>query len=739
MDQYKYGLPLYMKIPDSRWYNFTDIVDGNKYVVVEMDLALTGMDGQTAADGYQIRIGGEGNFALTNFKLYADHIARYLDSTHMTEANEKNVYYKGDIAHLTWVMDKETKRYTYFWNGTMVEEDVLAQFPGEDQTPCIKYISFITPLMDLPYGVETFDEKFYIDNIKIYETGSMLTPTPGPTRDPNAPTPLPTAPPTPIPTPEPTGTPKPTYTPVILDVDFDDVEAGSQARYLSGEFWKGQWGHSYNHDKGLILAKKDTMDATAPETDNLLRLQNATSLDQYKYGGSLYFQIGDERWYPLGTADCENKYTVLEVDLALSADANVTNTKGYPLRIGGDGNFGLTNFKLYATHLGRHVDSSTVTELRADGKNAYTPGEIGHLKWVLDKETKRYTYYWNGVKVEENVRAQFYGAETSAIKYLLFATDTVILPDGVDTCNEALYIDNIKLYETNDVGVPTPAPTAQPTAAPTPAPTEVPGVPTPTPTETPTEGPTAEPTAEPTYNPVIIDVTYDDIAVGTQARYINGQYWTAAWGHSYNQELGTVAVKKDTVDASASATDFVLKMENATNLHARPYGASLYMNIAEDKWITLGNADNELKYMVLEMDLALTADANVTNTNGYPIRIGGDGNFGLTNFKLYATHLGRHVSSAVITELRDDGKNAYTPGEIGHLKWVLDKETKKYAYYWNGVLVEENVKAQFSGPETSAIKYLLIAADAVTLPDGVTTCNEALFVDNIKLYESNEN
>ncbi len=738
MDQYKYGLPLYMQIPDSRWYNFTEIVDGNKYVVVEMDLALTGTDGLTAADGYQIRIGGEGNFALANFRLYAGHLARNIDSTHLTEANEKNVYYKGDIAHLTWVMDKETKRYTYFWNGTMVEEDVLAQFPGEDQTPCIKYISFITPMMDLPYGVESFDEKFYIDNIKIYETGSMLTPTPGPTRDPNAPTPVPTAPPTPVPTPEPTGTPKPTYTPVILDVDFDDVESGSQARYLRGEFWKGQWGHSYNHDKGLILAKKDTVDANAPETDNLLRLQNATSLDQYKYGGSLYFQIGDERWYPLGTADCENKYTVLEVDMALTGDGSVTNTNGYPLRIGGDGNFALTNFKLFATHLGRHVDSRTVTELRADGKNAYTPGEIGHLKWVLNKETKRYTYYWNGVLVEENVLAQFSGPETSAIKYLLFAADAVTLPDGVDTCEEAFHIDNIKLYETNEVGVPTPAPTAAPTAEPTPAPTETPGEPTAAPTEAPTEGPTTEPTAEPTYNPVIIDMNYDHVALGTQARYLSGQYWTTAWGHSYNQDLGTVASKKDTIGPGADATDFVLKMENATNLHERQYGASLYMNVAEEKWIPLGNAENELKYMVLEMDLALTADANVTNTKGYPIRIGGDGNFGLTNFKLFATHLGRHVDSRTVTELRADGKNAYTPGEVGHLKWVLDKETKRYTYYWNGVLVEENVLAQFSGPETSAIKYILIAADAVTLPDGVQTCNEIFYVDNIKLYESNE-
>ncbi len=68
-------------------------VDGNKYVVVEMDLALTGTDGLTAADGYQIRIGGEGNFALANFRLYAGHLARNIDSTHLTEANEKNVYY----------------------------------------------------------------------------------------------------------------------------------------------------------------------------------------------------------------------------------------------------------------------------------------------------------------------------------------------------------------------------------------------------------------------------------------------------------------------------------------------------------------------------------------------------------------------------------------------------------------------------------------------------------------------
>ena len=127
----------------------------------------------------------------------------------------------------------------------------------------------------------------------------------------------------------------------------------------------------------------------------------------------------------------------------------------------------------------------------------------------------------------------------------------------------------------------------------------------------------------------------------------------------------------------------------------------------------------------------------MTNTNGYSIRIGGNGNYGLTNFKLYATHLGRHVDSSTITKLRADGKNAYTPGQVAHLKWVLDKETKKYTYYWNDVPVEQGVKAQFSGPETAAIKYLLISASVVTLPDGVDTCNEALFIDNVKLYESN--
>lgn len=44
-----------------------------------------------------------------------------------------------------------------------------------------------------------------------------------------------------------------------------------------------------------------------------------------------------------------------------------------------------------------------------------------------------------------------------------------------------------------------------------------------------------------------------------------------------------------------------------------------------------------------------------------------------------------------------------------------------------GVLVEENVKAQFSGPETSAIKYILIAADAVTLPDALSS-GEGIYI-----------
>ena len=100
--------------------------------------------------------------------------------------------------------------------------------------------------------------------------------------------------------------------------------------------------------------------------------------------------------------------------------------------------------------MGRHIDSSTVTALRGDGKNAYTQGQIANLKWVLDRETKQYTWYWNGVLVEENINAQFRGAtETPALKFIAITMPKQTLAEGQSGVDTKLYVDHVKLYTTD--------------------------------------------------------------------------------------------------------------------------------------------------------------------------------------------------------------------------------------------------------------------------------------------------
>ncbi len=434
-----------MNIAEANQVSLGSAVDTGKLLVVEMDLAIKGTDSKPG--GYVIRLAGDGSFALTNFILKDDYLGRYLSSSSINSANEKNAYTKGEIAHLKWVLDRETKKYTYYWNDVLVEENVKAQFAGDDQTPALKYVCFQIIRETLEEGATGLDSKLYVDNVKVYVTDAAEGPaaTPAPTTAPAA-----TAAPTAEPTAEPT--PEPTVAPVddgdVINENFDGFDMGKMIYQLSGANWAASWNLSYHHDRGTVVSTKATMNAAASDGDKCLEFVPVTSASDRFYDLPVYMTIAEEKQYPLGNAVDTNKYLVFEVDLAIMGENPLADS--VLIRLGGDGSYALTNFRLFSDHLGRNIDSSLIKA--ANEQNAYTQGTVGHLKWILNRETKYYTYYWNGVLVEENVRAQFSGADqTPALKFIYFAIPKQTLPEGVDSIDTKVYVDNVKLYATDNV------------------------------------------------------------------------------------------------------------------------------------------------------------------------------------------------------------------------------------------------------------------------------------------------
>ena len=700
---------------------------GSRYVAVEMEVAIVGEDERT--QGYVIQLArllSGGYHSVATLHITDTQIAARIDSSR-NDNRTIRPYTKGEFGKVKVIVDKQTKNFNFYWNDELV---IAEKTPLFATTPELGAVTF-----SVVKGDAGVDSKLYVDNVKMYEldaipdapTSAPAVPTVAPTQAPVSTAVPTTAPestmapgePTEAPTAQPTEAPTqaPVYTPVIVDENFDSYELNTQAGSMFGEYWVGSWGISHNYDKGKVVAKKDTLEATAAGTDRLYEVRPASTLDEKQYNSTMRFTLTEEKWYPLGETVTDEKYMVLEADIALNGGGSQTNSAGYLFRIGGDGNYALTNFRLYADHLGRNISASVVTELRDDNKNAYTKGEIAHLKWVLDRETKRYSYFWNGVLVESDITAQFDKAtQTPAVKYLMIQAPTVTLETGVTGFDEAFYIDNVKLYVTNDDQMATPAPTTAPEA--TVAPTEVPVA---------TEAPTAAPTEAPIANLYAINTSFDEFAVDTLAHTLTGDFWTCEWGLSYHHNRGKV-VAKNSVFAGAAANDNCVEIGVSTSVDEKFYNLPYYIRINADQQLPLGSAVDNQKYVVVEFDMAIVG--NDEKTEGYEIRFGGEGNFSVAQFRLYDNRLERSIDSSTRVE-----KASYTKGQFAHMKLVIDRATKKYIYYWNGQLVESDVTAMFPGEaHTPALKNLRFTALKETLADGVDNLDSKFYLDNVKIY-----
>ena len=486
----------------------------------------------------------------------------------------------------------------------------------------------------------------------------------------------------------------------IINEDFDKYD---QVWDASGEHWSLGWGLSIHWDRCLLEVKDGT--------DKWVRFDPIRSNESDVYALPLWMNVAEEKQYTLGdNADVStDPYVVVEMDLAMigaNADQGSMN-----IRMGGDGYFAVTNFVLLGDRIARRIDSSLITSLREDGKNAYTPGTVGHLKYVLNRSTKQYSYFWNGVLVEQNVNAQFGGeTETPALKHICFEANPITLNEGQTEADVQVYVDNVLMYGSgsDQMPTPTPAPTAEPTPEPTPAPTASPA-----------------PTAEPMEGNVIINTNFNEYAPELGVWNIGGDYWTGSWNLSVNYGYSRIVQNTD--------EDNRLMIQPAVRGEAYVYDSPVQFNIKEEKQLPLGSAVTEDRYLVFEADLAIEGEDELQGSAS--LWLAGNGYFAITDFELSATHIGRHISSSSVTGLREDGKNAYTQGETGSLKWVLDRETKTYSWFWNGELVEQNVNAQFGGEdETPALKYIYFDMPIQTASGDETTVDTRYYIDNVKLY-----
>lgn len=664
-------------LDEAVWQHLGDAADDNN-LVIEMDVAIGGADKKP--NGYNIAIAeplSKGYHAIARFMLVGNEIGRCIDSSNkMVDPTLRTATNDGVFNNIKIVINKKTKNFSYYIDGVMVEQNVGELHSNANQVGMI----WFAVEQEAPGAI---DSKLYVDNIKMYVEAPGTEPTPRPTH-----VPVPTA------TPAPTATPHP----YPVNEDYDDYADGTIFNSTSTEYYRAAIAEGAWASYGKVVPKT-TVDPTADAEDKVMEFRHGVDYD-------LNFRIDlhPERKFHLGDKTMGSRYLVAEVDVAIKGD--YVKEKGYQIWMNqrtASTYYSVARYKLTDDKVQRFVDSRNLT-----AGVGYTKGEFAHLMMVVDKQTRKVTYFWNGLMVESEANPMF--VETPDFGAIVF----VVPKETDESFDSRLYVDNVKLYETDEMPV---APTMAPA---TPAPTLNPEEPTPTPA--------------PTENPYFVELDFNSAQLGTMMHTFTGDYWKASLGLSFHHDRGKV-VAKNIVDASAAATDYCMEFTPVTNLDNNVYDLPFAIGFLGEKQYPLGNPVSVDKYVVVELDMAITG--NDTKNVGYGIRMVGEGYFTLTNFRLYDNYMGRHLSSAVISTANE--KNAYTKGEFIHLKWVLDRETKRYTYYLDDKLVESDVLAQFSGAtETPIFRQLDIMIYKETVETGKTSYDSKFYVDNIQVYVSDE-
>ncbi len=632
-------------------------------VVVEMELAVRNLADK--GDGFSIYFSEAyptvGTKSIARFNINNQgEFKRLIDGSTFNEGTamslEDDKFYT-----LKLVIDKKTGTFSYYLDDVLLEKGVK---PYHSSVTGLGCIMFQTRKQD-----EYSNAEMWFDNIKIYELTKEYVEA---TMSQN---PIPTF------TPKPTAAPKPEWVEFPVNETYDDYAVDTLATATAegkGYVWQIN-GQVY--PTLVKVVSKSAVDANAAATDNCLEIP----YDHATGAGTYRLNLDENLVYKLGAEASDNKSIVLEMDLAVKSTVGqkLNSFRVYlSQRAGGGGYSSTSRFVVNEDRLGRMVDSST---LKDDKIYPMNNGEFVHLKVVVNKQTKKFTYYVNEMPIEVGV---------SAIHSAVPNIGTIYIDSPVEmtTVESKLYIDNLKLYveETKPDPTEAPAPTPKPTATPKPYP---------------------------------VYETYDSYPETTMLKDTATQDY--AWAMTSGFDTAGAVVPKSAVFAGADATDMCVKLPYST---ARD--VSYLLNLTRENAFPLGDQAINDKKLVVELDVAIAGTG--TKANGYRLffsRANEGGSHSVGRFIVGETDLARYLDSSTLNDAGD--RPALTKGQFTTIKLVIDQTTKKFDYYVDGQPVETGVSPVHSSvPDLGTIQIQALKETAET--------DVALYIDNLKVYLAEE-
>ena len=633
-------------------------------LVIEVDLAVKNMNGKK--NGYVISFqGSSGTSAIATFEINGDNeMKRKISSSKYNEGTVQTLEDERFYT-LTLVVDKQNKTYNYYLDGKLLEKDVKVLHSGVQNFGKIHF--------EVKKEEEYCNAEMFFDGIRVYELQKCVV------EERFEQVPQPTY------SPKPTASPNPAWVEFPVNEIYDDYEVGT----IAGDTAEGKgyaWQISGNVYPNLVkVVSKTDVDSTASASDNCLELP-------YSYGdgaGTFRLNLDQNLMYKLGEEASDDKSIVLEMDFAVAGEGRKNN--GFDIRLsqllGTGGYSSVVRFEVKNDTIGRFISSSVV---KKDTLYPTTTGEFHHLKVVVNKQTKKFTYYINGNPVE--VSGAPLHAAVPNIGTIYFGA-----PVESTEVQSSLYIDNLKLY----VEETKPEPTAAP-------------IPTLKPSED------IDPNATP--SPYKVDLNFNGFALNSLIKEFEASP-TYFWSTAGSVANGKVVAKTDII-AGAEEKDRCLVLASGTSKPG-------YYVLRLSDIIPLGEDVYNNSNLVVEMDVAVIGD----DTSKSPIAnfyFGQNSTNALEN-QLVTFSLERNGDKDQWVRIDNGTKHpgAFADrGAFATLKVVVNRGTNENccSYYWNGQLVETGFKkdANWNATEFSELKF--------EVPKQASDVDVKLYVDNLRIY-----
>ncbi len=625
--------------------------DAEGYAVVSFQLAITGEDGFLRS---RFLLRNNGNNLMTG-DLRTSHFWDYNGEGASLE--------KGVFHNFVYVVNASAETYTLYVDGKVIDG-------GDLRTKGTGALNRFH--IDVYEGYDTErDAKLYLDNLKIYSTVLDPTPTAAPTAAPTA-TPIPTATPEPTATPGPTATPSPTpMAPgFVVDESWNDMPLGEVVTGTKGNGWT--W---YVGKPAISVVAKDSVVTGASATDKCIAI--AWGGAENTGSPNFYIYVDEDRKIAFGEGT--TGYAVLEMELAVSGDV-LLDTWKVPIRSRGAKGTDGTEVARFEVQDGlgegaiyEYYSQHGIGEM---GKNTFRK-----VQYIFNRKAGTYDFFIDGEQYAEN--QPFKTAGCTDLGAVLFTA-----VDDANAVNAKLYIDNVKMYSTENNPAPTPKPTATPAPTATPIPVGV--------------------------NLLDLDFdNYDDGTVFHDNHREDNYEWIISADYDVN---GAVVVPKSNVLTGASAADKCV--EFAFDPSIVDANGWFYITMRQGEEIPLGEGNDG--FAVWEMKIA---------TNNEEVNTP----YWISPVTSYSTEPWAYASTLYI-----DGKTLYEkdvpgyPAEMGentfhHVVYSINRAEKTYSYAVDGVVKVSN--APIVDQNITNLGSVEIRIDT-----NITDVDSKLWMDDVKMY-----